>query len=125
MDELNIRGGDMDCTKAARFLPELVFTGTEPSPSDSEFDDPTARFTRGGEDGAAKNEVDEADRPCFGLVRPAEFDLNGLTPDSGFSSFATDPGSNTLRPAVELDALAGICRPGVFGVPVRLSLKPF
>ncbi|MDA9080882.1 hypothetical protein N9M16_05610 [Candidatus Dependentiae bacterium] len=66
MDELNIRGGDMDCTKAARFFPELVFTGTEPSPSDSEFDDPTARFTRGGEDGAAKNEVDEADRPCFG-----------------------------------------------------------
>jgi len=63
MDELNIRGGDMDCTKAARFLPELVFTGTEPSPSDSEFDDPTARFTRGGEDGAAKNEVDDADRP--------------------------------------------------------------
>ena len=63
MDELNIRGGDMDCTKAARFLPELVFTGTEPSPSDSEFDDPTARFTRGGDDGAAKNEVDDADRP--------------------------------------------------------------
>ena len=67
----NIRGGDIELARydKLRFLPELVLTGAfEPSPSDSELDDPIKPAPeRGGDDGAAKNDVLDADRPCRGL----------------------------------------------------------
>ena len=67
--DANILGGDIELARYdAKFLPESVLPGIEPSPSDSELDDPIKPAPeRGGDDGAAKNDVLDADRPCRGL----------------------------------------------------------
>lgn len=113
----NIRGGDIELARydKLRFLPELVLPGAvEPSPSDSELDDPIkpARRSRGGDDGAgAKNDVLDADRPCRGLCPavPPRSDDSVDVPDCPPEGFprtpAGPPGRIVLRPCVTLDAL--------------------
>ena len=132
----NIRGGDIELARydKLRFLPELVLTGAfEPSPSDSELDDPIkpARRSRGGDDGAcAKNDVLDADRPCRGLcpaVPPRSDDSARPTvdvPDDAPEGFprtpAAPPGRIVLGPCVTLDALCTGTR-----VPFVPSFAPF
>ena len=96
----NIRGGDAALARyAARLLPELVFTGIEPSPSDSELDRLPTKPA-----GDAKNDVLDADRPCRGL-RKTEEEPADRFPEGGFPRSPAGGTGCVVRPCVTLDAL--------------------
>ena len=111
----NIRGGDAALARyAARLLPELVFTGIEPSPSDSELDRLPTKPA-----GDAKNDVLDADRPCRGL-RKTEEEPADRFPEGGFPRSPAGGTGCVVRPCVTLDALCNGRR-----VPPFVPFAPF